>query len=91
MEEIKEDKEKNFIRRQKERLFAIVDHVDKIDLTTHLHLRSSAQEDQEVQEVNEHTQMTNKVKLYRQKITFTAGGSFINCQEINYPKNVQTD
>jgi len=68
MEEIKEDKEKNFIRRQKERLFAIVDHVDKIDLTTHLHLRSSAQEDQEVQEVNEHTQMTNKVKLYRKRL-----------------------
>ena len=43
VEEIKEEKEKKkFLRRQKERLFAIVDHVDKIDdLTTHLHLRSS--------------------------------------------------
>lgn len=70
VEEIKEQKEKKkFLQRQKEHLFKIVDHIDKIDPLLKKQDTITGSTDEEAsKEVTEETKMSSKVTLYRKRL-----------------------
>lgn len=73
VEEIKVEKEKKFLQRQKERLFEIVDHIDKIDPLLGSKKEEESQQPAEAAAPeddagNADQNMTKKVNLYRKRL-----------------------